>query len=237
MPPTLAPPVRQLDGLKEATYTALLPLGLREEPLPKEFASASAKDGRLILRAWRWRLGSGSPGDECRLVCIRGESSTIVNTLIFPHRPEEVPVFVAELMVFGGRPRLAFVDLQTPGLTGDRRVQIAERCRELAAAYAHLPAEEAVPAWAAEHSTGGYVFTRPRGGSGGEAWGAVYRDYLDLWVACADVTAGGAADTRAAAELAAYKSQHLAHWPGTDYLARLFGAEWTGRFLNSFLYR
>lgn len=227
-------PVREVNSPLAAVWPrtrhALTPLGVRDLPLPDDLASALG-GGRLRLDAGRWQVGDNA---ECRIVRIEGASSTIVNTLIFPTHSERLPVFVAELLVTGGVPRLAFLDLQAVGLTADRVGQLASHTAALADLFAFLPSAEA-PAWATKYSTGGYVFTRTNDPNHADALADLYAAYLDLWVECAAEVSDG--DDAPTACLDDFKREHLRHWPGTDYLNKLFGTAWTARFLHEFLYR
>jgi hypothetical protein len=254
----LHPPPTLLDPLWEDTRRRLAPLGVADRPIASDLAESSGLTGKLSLRAACWGIGNGEfhngecrSGEfhngerrigECRIVRIEGPNAEIVNTMIFPDRPESLPVFAAELLVFGGVPRLAFVDLQVPGMAGGRRDEVAARTRGQAVGFAHLPCDQTAPDWAVHWSTGGYVFTRPNDTAFAGDLLLLYGRYLDLWVdlaadACGRSGGDGRPDPAAAAELEHYKRSHVRHSPGTAFLTKLFGAEWTGRFLNGFLYR
>lgn len=236
----LHPPPTVLGPLWEDTRRRLAPLGVVDLPIPADLAASSGLSGKMSLRAACWGIGPRLA--ECRIVRIEGPNAEIVNTMIFPDRPEALPVFAAELLVFGGVPRLAFVDLQVPGLADRRRDDVAVRTRRLAVDFAHLPCDQTAPDWAVHWSAGGYVFTRPNDTAFAEDLLLLYGRYLDLWVDLAAGACGGPGETRCAdpaavAELQHYKRSHVEHSPGTAFLTKLFGAEWTGRFLNGFLYR
>jgi hypothetical protein len=237
---TAAPVARPFEALWDETAERLQSLGLCERELPPNLASAVGGGGRTRLRAAAWAVGpTGRPLAECRIVRIVGASSEVVNTMIFPTRPEALPVYAAELLVFGGRPRLAFVDLQAPGMPGQERRRLAELTRPLAARFAHLRCEREAPDWAVEASPGGYVYTRPEDGDCASDLLTVYRSYLDLWATLATglTEDGGPPDEGTAAALADYKRRHVAHSPGTAFLGKVFGPGWAVRFLDEFLYR
>lgn len=233
-------PVRFLEAIEPRTWALLHDLGLTPEPLPAMFASATAASGRTHLAACRWRIGPpAGPLADGRLVRIQGVSSEIVNTMIFPAAPEEVPVFAAELLVFGGCPRLVFIDLQVPGLATERCAQVAALTRELTQRYAHLPGREQPPTWAIDYSTGGYFFARPDRRSATDELLELYAEYLQAWrdVAASARPQAGPAAFAAARALREYKQRHLEHSPGRDFLAKVFGADWAYRFLHGFLYQ
>ncbi|MBY0522991.1 MAG: hypothetical protein K2R98_06315 [Gemmataceae bacterium] len=229
-----------LSTLLATTRDRLRPLGLRDQALPEGLAEAVAGGGRTQLSATCWLLGTESnPLGECRIVRIVGSSSEIVNTMIFPRRPECLPTFVAELLVFGGCPRVAFVDVQVPGVGRERKREVAKRTMALAARHAHLHAEREAPGWSVEFSAGGHVFTRPGQRATTHDLQALYDDYLRCWC---DLTAGrapspGPADPAAADELARFKQHHVEQSPVREFLAKVFGADWAYRFLHQFLYR
>jgi phycoerythrobilin:ferredoxin oxidoreductase len=225
-------------GLTEIVQSRLAGCGLRCDSLPPHLASATG--GHLRLSAQRWLLGrpAGSLA-ECRVAAVEGAASEILTVLIFPLRPD-TPTFVAELMVAGGRPRLAFLDVQTPGIRPEVARRLGERGRAIARRTAEAVGGAAsAPDWATEFSAGGYFFARPvrpdvaalRGG---------FLDYLALWIEAASQLPprpGEASGQEALPEVARFKEANLAHSPGTAYLQKLFGPAWTNEFLHDFLYR
>lgn len=227
-------PPRPFADLWDLTRRRLSPLGLTESPPDPEFAG---RGGRMQLVAARWRIGpaAGSVA-ECRIVRILGAAAEIVNTMIFPADPARLPVFAAELLAFGGRPRLTFLDLQGPGLSAAVRGAVAARTRAVSARFAAVPRDENPPGWAVAYSPGGYLFTRTDDpGHAGTLAGA-YAEYLDVWADLAAAVGLDGLDPAAAAELATYKREHVAHSPGRAFLGKVFGGEWTDRFLTEFLY-
>ncbi|MBL8799599.1 MAG: hypothetical protein JNM56_37295 [Planctomycetia bacterium] len=219
-----------------ATRARLAPLGLQPLPLDPDLAAALG-GGRLRLRAARWQVGE--PGlAECRTVHIVGASSEIANTLIFPERPERLPMFVADALITGGQARMVFVDLPAPGLDDDLHGPLARDTRDLAERWGR-PIVDAPPDWAIEFSLGGSLFVRGCNGDEFAALTALHSDYLCRWREAARRAhaAPSAATARGADCLQRFKQGHLAHWPGTTYLERLFGHEWTHHFLHDFLYR
>jgi len=235
MPPVLDG-VRSLAWLWDEVPDRLRPVGMA---VAHESAAATGGNGRFQLRARRWSLvAKGRPLAECRMVHIEGSSSEIVNFWVFPERPEYLPVCAAELIVTGGAPRLAFVDLQAPGLHPGKFCRLAQETQTLAGRWAFLDTGDEAPAWAVAASSGGHVYARPREACDVGTLADLSLAYLDLWIEWAsDVSFHAPPDPAAAADLAAYKSLHRRHSPGAPYLRKLFGAEWTDRFLREFLYR
>ena len=204
----------------------------RAVELPAEFASRPSHNGKTRLEACEYTLGEMG---TARMVRILGTASEIVNTLIFPGRPDRMPTFVAELLVFGGVPRMAFVDLQTPGLAPDRIETVRTATMELARKYP-LPADVPPPEWATDHSTGGYCYGRPNDKSYISILKRAYTDYLSLWWSmrdgCRDCAKESARD-----ELQKYKRHHVSSVPSGEFMGKLFGDEWASRFLEDWLYR
>ncbi len=236
---TVAPP-RPFAGAWRATRRLLAPLGLARWPLAADLAASPAGvGGRVGLRACRWRVGpAGRPLAECRAVHIAGPACDIVNVLIFPRDPGRVPVFAAELLAFGGRGRLVFLDLQIPGLLAAPRAEVAAATANLATRY-RLPRDPAPPAWAAESSTGGHLFARaaPEVPLSAAESVRAFAGYLAAWVEAVRRTELGPRRPASLRALAAYKRDHMAHSPGQPFLAAKFGAAWTVRFLTEFLHR
>ena len=223
-----------------ATRRLLEPLGLARWPLAADLAtSPDGVGGRVRLRACRWRVGPAErPVAECRAVHIAGPACDIVNVLIFPRDPGRVPVFTAELLAFGGRGRLVFLDLQIPGLSDAPRAGVAAATAALATRY-RLPRDPAPPAWAAESSTGGHLFARAAPDAPLSAAESVraFAGYLAAWADAAARAEAGPRQASSLRALAAYKIDHMAHSPGQPFLAAKFGAAWTARFLTEFLHR
>jgi hypothetical protein len=227
-------PARPFAALWDATRCRLAPLGLTDAPPAPEFAE---RGGRMRLTAARWLVGPAArPVAECRIVRILGAAAEIVNAMIFPADPGGLPVFAAELLAFGGRPRLTFLDLQAPGLAADVRRAVAERTRAVSERFADLPRDPEPPGWAVAYSPGGYLFTRTDNPAHAPALGEAFAAYLDVWADLAVDAAAGPAAGGGRAALEEYKRDHVAHSPGRAFLGKVFGDEWTERFLNEFLY-
>lgn len=191
--------------------------------LQPEFARI--ENARMVLEAWKWENGLA----EARVVRIWGKLASIFNCLIFPRSPRFAPVFVAELLATGGQLRLAFVDVQTPGMLDRQSTQ--HKTAAVAVRYAEFNHPEPAPQWAMEFSSGSPAYLRPT--SGMEIpMTELYSDYLRVWT---ELTQPGAPSC--SAELDAFKEHHRTQSPVSEYLSRVFGEDWTHRFLNGFLYR
>lgn len=237
----------------EMFRTGLREEGLRPAVLPAEWAAAEARGGRFLLRAFAWRKEAGLQGAvEGRAAAVRGPNCEIITCLIFPERNDRQPVFATELVAQGGVPRVAFLDLQTPGLEEGRRVQVAEAAREALETFPEAERDEA-PDWARRDGSGFHLFSRGSGGVAGlprwqEAFSAYLRGWRRIWSlddpSPQDPSRGGAfggcdgeSSTAASRDAAKnYKAGHVSHSPGTPFLRTVFGAAWTDRFLEEFLY-
>jgi len=223
-----------LTVLRELTHRRLASPGAVEVAIPPELRRARDRTGLRTLEAAAWRVGEPAFA-ECRTVSILGPGTEVLNTMIFPTAPDGPPVFAAELLVFGGLPRLAFIDLQTPGAGAAMRRRAFEESLAARSRVALPNCEEPAPEWAVHWSAGAPLHSRPESVEAVGEMVRAYDVYLDAWLALID---GGdrSAEPDAAEQLARYKRSHVAHSPGTQFLSRLFGPDWTRRFLNEFLY-
>lgn len=225
-------------GLATSTRMDLARWAPTPRSLPLELAIAVGLNGRSKLNAEAWGLTVGDVSAECRLVTIRGISATIFNCLIVPDEPGRTPILVADFLANHDELRLAFLDVQVPGIAATTRGLVAEAGYGLLRRYAHLPGDDP-PEWAVAHSTGAYLCVRPAGPEQALQLLDAYRDYLGLWV---ELAAGGEPFDRmpmpqAAAALAAMFHEHLESAPNLPFLDRQFGSAWARRFCDQFLYR
>lgn len=218
-----------LSCLVPATRRLLRTRGVFPLAVPAEFARRAGGQGRFQLRAFAWNVGV-PVGAECRCVYIRGQNSEVFNALVFPTDPTAAPVFVADFLLVGGQLRLAFLDLQGPGLAAGQRTAVALATCALAA---ELPSDVSAPAWAVAHSLGGFCHARGAGIDLTRLLTA-YDDYLRLWLR---FSGGRGAVDPDDDTLTLFKEEHRREAPAAPYLGRLFGTDWTERFLRDFLYR
>lgn len=221
----------QLDACERETELRLQRWGFERVVVDPMLAQAEGQEGRFQLRASCWRR----EGAEARVVRIRGGATGIYNCLIFPERPEAVPVFVAELLVTGGGLRVAFIDLQVPGLGEVCRGSVVEKAKALARRYGHRNTREPAPNWAVEYSAAEAAYIRPSNPEE-ENVTELYLEYLDTW---ADSSAGEGSGDPAGARVALgrFKRHHREEAPVGNYLGRVFGTSWAARFLDTFLYQ
>jgi hypothetical protein len=212
-----------LDECQHLTEKWLRDLRFQQVGLEAEFARMESP--RMTLEASQWE---GSLA-EARLVRIRGKSASIFNCLLFPRCAKLAPVFVAELLATGGQLRLAFVDVQTPGLL---EVQpLRAKTTELARRFGALNHPDPAPRWAMEYSSGSPAYLRPTTPME-IPMTELYSDYLRVWSELTQPSAPCCSP-----EVEAFKEHHRTESPVSEYLSRVFGESWTCRFLNGFLYR
>lgn len=199
---------------------------LTDRGMTRDDLDPATGSGGQLLTATRW---TGADA-EARVVTIRGTAAGVFHSLLVPHDPGRAPVLVAEVLFTGGKLRLAFLDVQTPGMSDTRPVRDAAKMT--AARYtAHFHPEPA-PEWATEYASGHQAYVRP---AGQEVlpMTEMYSDYLALWHGLTPTALTPAASP----ELTAFKQRHRTDAPVAGYLSRVFGDAWTTLFLDSFLYR
>jgi len=238
---TLMP--RLLAPLRPLTLERLAPLGLTPADLPAHLAQASGA-GRPTLCAERWQIGQAECLCELRLVTIQGQASEIHNAWVFPVQPAALPVFASEILVFGHRPRLAFIDVPAPGLCPALLPQLAHRLAAISERYQDLRPGEPPPDWATNASTGHWLYARSTSQEMLPRLLQAYQEYLTAWIDFA--TSGGEADPGPTVESEStpdsvdrytqYKQHHAAHTPGRTFLAKLYGPDWAEQFMDQFLY-
>ena len=212
-----------LDACQSYMEAWLREFSFLPQSLPAELAQAQA--AHLSLQAYCWQNALA----EVRLVRIRGKAASIFNCLIFPHCPERSPVFVAELLATGGQLRLAFVDVQTPGMLNTR--PILQQTARLAQRHAAMNHPEPAPRWAMTYSSGSPLYLRPTT-QRELPMTDLYSDYLRVWSEFAQPQ-----PPCSSPELQAFKEHHLLESPVSEYLSSVFGSNWVSRFLIEFLYR
>ena len=234
--------------LKQETQDRLHKLRATRIPIANSISAKESKNGKFTLTAESWSLVSkGEDGQtrsiaNVRMVYIRGQRNEIINTWVFPKRPDVLPVFAAELISVGGVTRVAFVDIQTPVMTGDIVNEVTHLTAPLASRFSCLPSDEEAPKWATSASPGNFTYSR----QADTAWTSTIQDcylsYLDAYLKAyaTGTTAKNSArfleDPSMTQELQVYQKHHMESSPGKKFLGNLFGVEWTDSFLTDFLF-
>jgi hypothetical protein len=239
---TLAP----YRGLASETALELanLPLGVLSclpQSIERRFEECQSLNGRFQLSTRTWELRyADQPTALVRMVLIEGTSNEIINTWIFPYCAAETPVFAAELIAMSHAPRLTFMDIQVPALKSQFQARAAECSRPVREEFADLLIAEQPPEWAIDATQGNYLFSRAASSTTFPRINAAYmnllRRYLQYLQAAPRPTATAAECKHAQQALHAYQLHHLHHSPGGNFLAKVFGTEWTYDFLHSFLF-
>lgn len=190
------------------------------------------------LSASHWSLQQlGIELADCRFVRIAGPKIDVVNAMFYPSFPAQTPIFAAEIISFGGRARIAFIDLQSTEDTAqsDSILQRLSRLRDQAAGLT-TPA----PEWATCHSSGAYYYHRGDGSKDLlKTLESIYFGYLSQWIGLLhERTAENTTPQRESLKrLNLYKEHHAEHTPGSQFLGNVFGRSWTEDFLANFLYK
>jgi len=234
--------------LKQQTQNRLGQIHAEREPLANTITEKESTNGKFTLTAESWSIVSKNANCQpcsiasLRMVYIRGQKNEIINTWIFPKRPDVQPVFAAELISVGGVTRVAFVDIQTPVMTGDTIDEVTLLTAPLATRFACLPCNEKAPEWATTASPGNFTYSRQADANWTSTIQECYLSYLDAYLKAyaTGTTANNSArlpeDHSVTHALQAYQKHHMESSPGKKFLGNLFGVEWTNSFLTDFLF-
>jgi hypothetical protein len=229
--------------LRDQTVEKLASVGAIQSNVEPTLAKRTSLNGKIELEAQQWDLlASGQTLAQLRMVYIRGAKNEIINTWIFPSRPQITPVYAAELISVSGVVRVAFVDIQTPAACQATTDEVRLLTALLAPRFVELPCDEAAPDWAVHASTGHFTYARNVPTQQIPVVQNCYLAYLETYLnafASNDSihsTASNPSDAAALSDLHEYQLHHMQHSPGGNYLSKLFGADWTTSFMHSFLF-
>lgn len=208
--------------------TRLRGLGFEAAPVPHEFARC---EGKADLTLTSLHL-SHPWGTSARGAYLAGPRAEIINLMIYPANPARVPVYAAELVVFGRQPRVVVIDLQPVEKPLREEVDLSlfalgRRWNERFGDGGELPE------WAREHFTPGCLYSRPEGLDCLADCQPALEDYFEAWTGYFPREAQPGSGREA---LAAYQRHHVEHTPGRRFLTTSFGSEWTERYLSEFMY-
>lgn len=243
-------PIMWFEGWSERIAEALGMQQFRQLDVPAVFSQRAGlgplHTTRLYGMAWR------SPALDLRSTYIAGPKVEIINLMGFPGRPDLLPIFATEIIMFAGTPRVAVLDLQPVWMANPHRAplngRLAEGLTRYAASFADLPPGGDLPDWCRDYFTPHAIYSRPGDASAmprlHQAFEALAHHFREAWLEqpMDDAAAPGGvvttAQARAAAEaeMATYKRHHIEHSPGLPYLNKVFGAEWTAQYLQEFMY-
>ncbi|MCU0711750.1 MAG: phytochromobilin:ferredoxin oxidoreductase [Pirellula sp.] len=212
--------------------------------IPQEFRQRESLHGRIDLQASQWSIQARKKHiASVRMVYIHGPKNQIINTWIFPNRPDQMPVFAAELIAVGSEVRVAFVDVQVPVIRSISMLdEVSLLTSGVAARFSELVCSEAPPVWATESSQGNFTYARNVPVSQLHRVEECYQAYLDAYLGAFTNRVTGASlseqnrDELALDELHRYQHHHMESSPGNKFLSKLFGADWTDSFMREFLF-
>lgn len=237
-------PIQQTyDYCERQLHAALIEQDFLPRALPEAWSTRTGRGGRFRLRAQAWHTRSAekhrSRAAETRTVRIEGPNCDILTCLSFPERNDLWPVFAVELVAFQGYPRVAFLDLQKPGLHKARHDVLSHLTKSVADEFP-ATSRDVAPDWASAQSSGHAVFSRDTELERLADWSRAFDGYLTAWRHLRSQAVSGELPQTISAEatqaLADYRMDHIAHSPGTPFLKTIFGADWTDAFLKEFLY-
>ncbi|MEQ8821793.1 MAG: hypothetical protein RLY93_16265 [Sumerlaeia bacterium] len=224
-----------LSTLWEETCAALEGLfPMRETPIPREFAlrlPLNPKSDSVLTFNDRAVEGVG----DLRATLIAGSRAEIVNVMLFPADVQRHPVFASEIVVFAKALRVGVIDLQPLVRTQEQEGLIEGDLAALRSRFGDLSDGGELPDWAREHFTPACVHVREPGLESLPRLREAYLAYLRLFIQYVRNNPGTPAATEDPA-LRHYKDHHIANTPGWPFLSRLYGEDWTRRFLREGMY-
>lgn len=217
----------------------------KKQRIQESYAHRISLNKRFDLWSNQWGLTyNDSTVGTARMVLIQGQKTEIINTWIFPKYPSTLPVYAAELISMGGQQRLSFIDIQTPGFQQNTS-EIERSVLRVHNIYKDFAISEQPPAWAITDTLGHYFFRRTGDASHFPAVVSAYLDYMgtllnSIWPSLLSgcigpVVSVGSLDPNMT-KLRDYQHHHLVSSPGNLFLSKLFGEQWTDRFLHDFLF-
>ncbi|MCY2973125.1 MAG: hypothetical protein NTW52_00485 [Planctomycetota bacterium] len=240
---SLAENCSPFEALARYTSDSMQLLHANRSNLNETYANKLSVNGRFLLTSQEWDLTARRRSlATLRMVYIKGQKTAIINTWIFPKRSDLMPVYAAELISVGGIHRIAFVDIQVPGLRSTDVEEVEFLTAPLATRFSVLPFDEPPPAWATDASQGNFAFARQADASWTPTIQDCYCSYLETYLnayatgATARSIASYSPTQEATSRLSAYQHHHMEHSPGSKFLSNLFGHEWTQSFLTNFVF-
>jgi hypothetical protein len=232
--------------LKHATEQLLEKAGFAEKEVPVPFhqrhGQGSLTSTLLTGSCWEHKRATA------RSTYIFGPKVEIFNVMGFPANPTSAPVYASEIIHFANAPRVIVIDVQpvwSPELQETKHQNLMTQLATVKHKYKTLPSGGELPDWCKDFFTPHCIYSRPNDFSVSDKIAEAHLDYLKLWLenwieTTVNETNGKTStdsDSPSYVEqLREYKHHHVANSPGTKYLGRVFGDEWTDDYLNRFMY-
>lgn len=186
--------------------------------------------------SWIRSLHAEHPeGASARCAIIGGSKVEIMNLMIFPKQSSKAPIFASEIIHFGSKVHVAVIDHQTPDGAGLLWPQIGELLKPYHTLHASkLSSGGELPEWARHHFTPWCIYTRPTKASETTEVCSAFCTYLDLWLKQWLPQLDSLDENLSL--MNDYLHHHVVNTPGRIFLSKAFGADWTERYLNEFMY-
>lgn len=242
---------RGLHELLQGTENELLRSGFLETRVEEKFRIRKGlgrlSDNQLSGRCWE------HPSAVIRSTYIKGPKIEIINVMGFPKDPSAVPVFASEIIHFAKAPRVAVIDIQPlwdsfQDWDSKNNLPLLTQLAKIRTHYSDLPSGGDLPGWCKDYFSPHCIYSRPTDFSKSTEIADAHMSYLKLWIteyALPNDTDRSNNPNREAnvtspapdlTELKTYKMHHVEHSPGTTYLCKTFGEEWTMDYLSDFMY-
>ncbi|MCC5876752.1 MAG: hypothetical protein JJU11_11085 [Candidatus Sumerlaeia bacterium] len=217
-------------GLSTSTVNTLENVGFIS-PYDSEVITRAGKGGAELQYHGEYLHKVG----DVRSTYITSPRAEIFNLMVFPENLEHLPVFAAEIVLFNGKVRVGVIDLQPVCNTIWRRHVISRRVMAHHSRFNTLPSGGPLPEWAVSHFSPGAIHTSDTNGETIPRLLRAYYDYLHLFRKMAQ-TYPPLPNRYSEQMLREYKAHHIKHSPGTVYLSRIFGEDWTRDFMRLKMY-
>jgi hypothetical protein len=223
------------EALWQATLGALGSLPWEPVAEPADLARAEAgPEGRRTTLAFHSFVLPGVA--QLRATVIVGPRVQIFNAMAFPLREDQLPILATEVVLFGDSLRIGVVDLETAGEgpVAERTAAALDGLAPVAGAFTRV---DPLPEWCAAYFSPQCIVTRADGLDDLPRLADALAAFAGSWADLVGEAGAAAMGDAPGPGVQAYKHHHIVHSPGLVFLGRMFGEEWTRRYMAAGMYR
>ncbi len=221
-------------ALWETTLDTLHDFETRQIDSPEVYASRTCKSGKTALSFHDiYVTGVGT----LRSTLISGTNASIFNVMIFPDPENEQLIFASEIVCMGPHIHVAVVDIQPAEPGSTLPAELKGALEDKHSQVEDLQFKEEWPEWCKDYFTDRCFFGKRLSLDNLSDIESLYENYLSVYLSHMKV--GDDAQgytTQGSDHVRKYKDHHIENSPGLMYLGRLFGEEWTSKFLREGMY-